>query len=201
MYYVFGKNSGLDRFSSYHYQLREIFEAKPKSVLEIGVGDKVIGSYLKNNTDITYTSADYSDKLGPDIVADVRHLPCADNSFDVVCAFEVLEHIPFQDFELAVKELLRVSKHRVLISMPHWGRSFAFSIQIPFFGIKKFNFKLPYLLFKIKHVFNGEHYWEIGKDMYPVYRIKQAILDAGGVLERDFVPTENTYHHFFIIHK
>ncbi len=119
MYYVFGKNSGLDRFSSYHYQLREIFEAKPKSVLEIGVGDKVIGSYLKNNTDITYTSADYSDKLGPDIVADVRHLPCADNSFDVVCAFEVLEHIPFQDFELAVKELLRVSKHRVLISMPH----------------------------------------------------------------------------------
>ncbi len=50
-------------------------------------------------------------------------------------------------------------------------------------------------------MFNGEHYWEIGKDMYPVHRIKQAILDAGGVLERDFVPTENTYHHFFIIHK
>jgi ubiquinone/menaquinone biosynthesis C-methylase UbiE len=174
---------------------------KPESLLEIGVGDKVIASYIKNNTDMRYVSADYSAKLNPDVVADVRKLPFIDNQFDLVCAFEVLEHLPFEDFEHSVRELLRVAKKNVIISMPHWGRSFAFSIQLPFIGIKKFNFKLPYALFKIKHKFNGEHHWEIGKDAYPVSRIKKAIAQAGGKLQRDFVPTENTYHHFFVINK
>jgi ubiquinone/menaquinone biosynthesis C-methylase UbiE len=139
--------------------------------------------------------------LKPDVVADLRKLPFTDNQYDIVCAFEVLEHLPYDEFENNLKELLRVAKKNVLVSLPHWGRSFAFTIQLPFLGVRKFNFKLPYKFFAIPHKWDGEHYFEIGKESYSVEDIRRKIWSAGGKLLDDFVPTENTYHHFFVIEK
>jgi ubiquinone/menaquinone biosynthesis C-methylase UbiE len=200
-HYDFDKYLDLKRFSSYWYQLSEILKLKPESIIEIGPGDYVFANYIKQNTDIKYTSVDFAEDLSPDVVADIRKLPFADDSVDLVCAFEVLEHLPFDELESTMRELLRVSAKNVLISMPHWGRSFAFTIQIPFIGIRKLNFKLPYKLFAIEHVWNGEHYFEIGKKGYPENLVREKIKNAGGKLIKDFVPTENTYHHFFIIQK
>ena len=53
----------------------------------------------------------------PLIMADIRHLPFPPNSFDLVVCLEVLEHVP--DAALGLSELLRVSRDRVLISVPH----------------------------------------------------------------------------------
>ena len=200
-HYKFEKYLDLARFSSYWYQLNEVLKRKPESVLEIGPGDYVFANYLKQNTDIKYTSVDFAEDLKPDIVADLRKLPLPDNSHTIVCAFEVLEHLPFDEFENNLKELLRVAKNSVIISMPHWGRSFAFSFQIPLIGKYKINFKLPYKYFNIPHKWDGEHYFEIGKENYPIEKIREKIWTAGGKLLNDFVPTENTYHHFFIIEK
>lgn len=50
-------------------------------------------------------------------VADVRHLPFPDDSFDLVLCLEVLEHLP--DSLLGLRELLRVSQDYVLVSVPH----------------------------------------------------------------------------------
>lgn len=72
MYYNFKNNSGIDRFSSYFYQLRELLNRKPESILEIGVGDRVISSYIQNNTEIKYTSLDYNKTLKPDIGASIE---------------------------------------------------------------------------------------------------------------------------------
>ena len=44
------------------------------------------------------------------------HLPYEDAQFDVVCCTHVLEHII--DLEAAVKEVLRVTKHKLLIVVP-----------------------------------------------------------------------------------
>ncbi len=200
-HYNFPKYCDLKRWSSYWYQLEVVINLKPESVLEIGPGDYVFANYLKQNTDIKYTSVDFAEDLKPDIVADLRKLPLPENSYDVVCAFEVLEHLPFIEFENNLKELLRVAKKNVVISLPHWGRSFAFSMQIPLLGIKKFNFKLPYKHFKIPHVWDGEHYFEIGKENFPVEVVREKIWNAGGKIIKDFVTTENTYHHFFVIEK
>lgn len=200
-HYEFEKYLDLNRFSSYWYQLREVLKRKPESVMEVGPGDYVFANYIKHNTNIKYISVDFAADLKPDIVADIRNLPFKDNEFDIVCAFEVLEHLPFNLLENNLKELLRVSKNFTIISLPHWGRSFAFSFQLPLLGKIKFNFKLPYKYFNIPHVWNGEHYFEIGKENYPIEKIREIIWEAGGKLEDDFVPTENTYHHFFIIKK
>ncbi len=183
------------RFVSYFYQIREILTLVPKTVLEIGIGDKVLGSYLKNNTSIAYTSCDVASDLSPDVVADVRSLPFPDKSFDVVCAFEVLEHLPFEESQKAYAEMSRVARNAVIVSLPHFGPMLSFSCKIPFLPLLRFAFKIPFLK---THVFNGEHYWEIGKRGYSVSRVRE-VLGAQGIIVRDFVPYNSEYHHFFVI--
>lgn len=186
----------MDRWSSYHYQLREIFSATPTSVLEIGVGDRVVGNVLKAH-DIAYTSADIADDLLPDVVADVTALPFNEGSFDVVCAFEVLEHLPFEKFDLALTELARVSRRKVLLSLPHFGPSIRCELKVPFLPQVRFAWKAP---FPKAHVFNGQHYWELGKRGFPPRRIRD-ILSTHFSIEKEFVPFENQYHHFFVLRK
>ena len=50
--------------------------------------------------------------------ADVRDLPFDDDSFDVVICAEVIEHLPDDGWERAVRELDRVSRDVVIISIP-----------------------------------------------------------------------------------
>lgn len=200
-YQNFLKYCDLNRWSSYWYQIKEILSLKPESVLEIGIGDKSTSSYIKNNTSIDYKSVDISSELKPDIVCDVANLNSviAADSFDVVCAFEVLEHLPFEKIQTILKELGWVSKKYVIISLPHWGRHFSIEIRLPYFKKWKWQFKLN--LFSIFHVFDGHHYWEIGKSNYGLSKIKSAINNAGFDILKDYVVFESPYHHFFILQK
>lgn len=196
-HYIFTKYSHPGRWVSYFHQLKEVINLKPGSVLEIGVGDKVFQSFLRNNTEIKYASVDIASDLSPDFVAPVTLLPFSDASYDVVCAFEVLEHIPFEDFPKAVSELLRVSRGFVVLSLPHFGPPVQLFIKVPFFPKLKVSFKIP---FHKRHKFDGEHYWEIGKSGYSVKNILQSLNTQGKVIKH-FVPFENQYHHFFILKK
>jgi len=196
-HYNFHKYCDEERFVSYWHQLKEILKVVPHSVLEIGVGDKVLESYIKNNTNIEYVCVDIAGDLSPDVVASVIKLPFRDDSFDVVCAFEVLEHLPFEKFVIALQEIRRVARKNVIISLPHWGRHFSFQIRLPYF--KKIIWQYKFNFWPIKHVFKGEHYWEIGKDGYGLKKIKNAIITAGLEVKEDYVAFNSPYHHFFIL--
>ncbi len=195
--YKFQKYSYPERWGSYFYQIKEVLAFSPKSILEIGVGDGVLGAYIKNNTDISYKSLDVAEDLNPDATGSVVSIPFEDKSFDVVVAYEVLEHIPFGGFEKALMELGRVSRGGVVISLPHFGPPVKFSLKIPFVPEIKISFKIP---FPKRHVFNGQHYWEIGTRGYGVYKIRKTLGKYFYILE-DYVPWENQYHHFFILRK
>lgn len=193
--YRFDKYAFEGRFVSYYWQLKETLALNPHSVLEVGVGDRVFGDFIKNNTSVAYTSVDIAEDLRPDVVGSVLELPFADKSFDVACAFEVLEHLPFEQFERALAELCRVARTHIVISLPHFGPMLSFSLKTPFLPQLRFAFRIP---FHKKHVFNGQHYWEIGKRGYLVSFVRSA-LSAHGGLTRDFVPFGNPYHHFFVL--
>lgn len=199
--YQFGKYTNIDRWSSYFHQINEVLSAQPSSVLEIGVGDGVLANYLKEHyaDRIKVVTLDFNYELKPDIIGDVKHLPQADGSFDLTCAFEVLEHLPFTEFPLALNELRRVAAKTVIISLPHWGRHFSLQIRLPYFGQLSWQYKFDQLA--IAHKFDGEHYWEIGKKDYPLCRIKQEIEKCGFKIIDDFITIESPYHHFFILHK
>ncbi len=195
--YNFEKYGGAARFSSYAHQLEEILRNAPRSVLEVGVGDGVVGGYLKRQTTIRHCWLDIAEDLHPDVVGDVRRMPFPDATFDTTCAFEVLEHVPFEDFEESVRELLRVASRRVLISLPHFGPPVKLLLKVPCAPEIRFAWKVP---FPRTHRFNGQHYWEIGKRGYSASRIR-AILSSHATIEREFIPFDNQYHHFFSLLK
>lgn len=194
-HYAFGRYAFEGRFVSYYWQLKEVLALNPESVLEVGAGDRVFGNFIKDNTGVTYTCVDIAEDLRPDVVGSVLALPFADKSHDVVCAFEVLEHLPFEQFDKALTELARVARAHVVISIPHFGPMLSFSLKIPFIPQIRFAFKIP---FPRRHTFNGQHYWELGKRGYPVKLIRQKLGTRGRIL-RDFVPFGSPYHHFFVV--
>jgi len=56
------------------------------------VGTGLLGAILKQ-VGLKYESMDIADDLGADHIGSVVDMPFADESFDVVGCFEVLEHI------------------------------------------------------------------------------------------------------------
>ncbi|PIT93676.1 methyltransferase type 11 [Candidatus Falkowbacteria bacterium CG10_big_fil_rev_8_21_14_0_10_43_11] len=196
-YYNFIKYSSLDRWASYYYQLNEIVKLQVENMLEIGIGEKVLGNYIKNNSDIIYRSLDLAADLRPDIVGSVVDIPVKDQSFDLVAAFEVLEHLPFNEFEKALLEINRITKNYAVISLPHFGPPIKFLLKLPFIKEIKIAGKI---FWPVRHAFNGQHYWEIGKKSYSFRKIK-SIIGRYFIIKKHFVPFENQYHHFFVLEK
>jgi hypothetical protein len=96
-----------------------------------------------------------------------------------------------------LRELRRVSKRTVLVSLPdvtpyarwhvEWG--FLRTRFHRFFDIKN---RRPQ-----KHEFNGEHYWEIGKLDFPLDRITASMNNAGLDVVQISRVEEDPYHRFF----
>ena len=105
--------------------------SQESKILEVGIGNAFVSDYLKK---IGYhvTTCDFDERLKPDIVADIRELAIMDRDFDIVTAFEVLEHIPFEDFDKTLKKLKEVSSKFVVISLPYRSTSIEFILKIPF---------------------------------------------------------------------
>lgn len=198
-HYDFNSYGCFNKWASYWYQLDEILTLEPKSVLEVGAGDGVVAYYLQNNAGISYTSVDIAEDLKPNIVGSVDNLPIADNSFDLVCCFEVLEHLSFDKLDKSLQELRRVTKQHVIISLPHWGRHFSLSFKLP--GWKEIKIQKKINFRPIKHKFRGQHYWEVGKKNYPVQLIRKHLQQAGFDIIKDYIAFDSPYHHFFVLKK
>ncbi len=187
------------RFISYWHQIDEIAQLEQDSVLEIGVGNKFVSTYLQTRG-FSVTSMDIDPRLQPSCVGSVLHLPFPNSHFDVVACFEVLEHLPFETFSTALSELHRVSNAFVVISLPDYTRAYQFILQLPKIGKFQTLFPLPRLRAPI-HRFDGEHWWEIGKRGYSLSTILGQIEDAGFRLRRTFRVFEHPYHRFFSLVK
>lgn len=195
--YIFNLYSSVGRWVSYFHQINETLKLSPVDILEVGVGDGVFGSYIKNNTKINYQSMDLLKELNPDIVGNINKIPLADNSVDLVVAFEVLEHLPFEDLAKSLEEIRRVTRKNAIISLPHFGPAIKLSFKLPFLKEIKLACKF---FFPLKHKFNGEHYWEIGKFNFGVFKIRRMLKNFFEI-KNEFIPFENQYHHFFVLEK
>jgi len=192
--YTFSKYVYLSRWVSYWYQISEVLKLEPDNLLIIGIGDGFVVDILKRNIPEVKT-LDIDKKLSPDIVSSVGDMPLENNSFDVILCAEVLEHLPFERFERILSELKKVSRKYVILSLPHFGPPLKFSVKFPFISELKLAYKIPY---PRRHIFQGEHYWEIGKRGYSPKKIRR-IIQKYFKIEKEFIPFENQYHHFYIL--
>jgi len=199
-HYEFGKYVTKQRWASVWHQLDEITRLTPNNVLEIGPGPGIFKAAARS-LGYCVETLDIDPDLKPDHVASVFAMPFDDRSFDVVCAFQMLEHLPFERSLQAFKEMVRVSGKAIVISLPDAATRWPFTGYIPKFGLVSFSIPRPRIRPK-KHVFDGEHYWEINKADYPLSRIiKSLTQDLPITLVRTYRVPENPYHRFFVYSK
>ena len=202
-YYKQAQYDSLERFISYYHQIDETRKLSPTSVLEIGIGSDVTSSYLKS-LDIKVTTCDFDANVGADVVADVRQIPLPDESFDLVMAYQILEHIPFEDFDKALAELCRISKKNVIISLPFRSSYFELVIKMPFIRTL---FKRNFFDFTFRKAIkfpgfqkSGQHYWEIDPGEYKLKIVREKINKHFNIL-KELSPILNKYHYFFVLEK
>lgn len=185
------------RFLSYWNQIDHVRRAEPKTLLEVGIGNGFLTRYLRAHGIDTHT-VDFDPRLGPDTVASVTDLPFDDKSFDVVCCFETLEHLPFGDFGRALSELRRVARRRVLVSLPDVTPSLRLRLA---YGFRESVFDVfrdyPALFPKV-HSFDGQHHWEIGKRGTRLSTVRDAVTRCGLHVLSTHRDPEDPYHRFFV---
>jgi len=203
-HYLQRKYASLERFISYFYQIDFIRKAKAKKILFIGIGDGLVSDYLKKIPEMEVVTYDIDPALHPDVVGDVRCLSFKDNEFDLVVAFEVLEHIPFKEFTVALSDLARISKEKVILSLPFRQTSFEFIVRLPFIrtlfkrSFFRFLWTIP-IRFPGFEV-SGQHYWEIDSKQFSIKKVRSIIKKNFDILFEQKALL-NPYRYFFMLQK
>jgi len=195
-YYSFSKYIDKKRWISVWHQLNEIMSLNPSSVLEIGPGPGIF-KVLAGHFGISVETADIDPELNPDFVASATKLPLRDNSYDCVCAFQMLEHIPYKQALQAFSELIRVARHNILISLPDAKKIWLYEVHIPQIGTKMFQITKPFSRPHI-HRYDGQHYWEINKKNYSLEKVIYDFSMKGAILIKNYRVKEIPYHRFFL---
>jgi len=188
------------RIESITVQLRQICYSGCNNILEIGVGRGFLKHCLQLFPQVNITTLDIAEDLFPDRIGSVTNIPFGDKEFELVVCAEVLEHLPFSDFLIALKEIKRVAREKAIISLPDKRRHFGVAVCLA---------RLNWILVewnparrqhtKKDFIFNGEHYWEIGcKGSLGIDVIKQ-IKKAGFKIEKQYRLWKHPWHCFFIL--
>jgi SAM-dependent methyltransferase len=112
-----------DQYQRYQLAADLLEEVRPKGarwrVLDVGGRTALLRSFLPND-DVVLVDLEVSEE--PRLVlGDGSELPFADGSFDVVTAFDTLEHVPPRRRKAFVDELRRVARRHVLLVGPYQG--------------------------------------------------------------------------------
>jgi ubiquinone/menaquinone biosynthesis C-methylase UbiE len=187
------------RFSSYWHQINEIVSVAPTKVLEIGIGTGFAAKYLKERG-VDIINIDVLHSLKPNITASVLAIPFCSEIFSIVACYEVLEHIPYENFTGALEELARVSRKHVVISLPDITTAYRFFVELPRMKPIKKLVSHPFHR-SPPHIYDGHHHWEIGKQYYNLRKIKCDIKKTGLEIIKSYRVFEFPYHRFFLLQK
>jgi len=174
------KLENLKHWNYYWYQVRDIRDvSKPEDkILEIGVGTRFTSNYLKSK-DYDVTTIDIDPDKKPDIVANVSDYQF-EETFTNVMAFEVFEHIPFDDFQKILAKIHTICTGRLLISLPRNEKVwFDMNIELP--GSRQIRFRLATRRNKI---LSRHHHWEIDYKQYTNTFLAQVFADHGFAIEK-----------------
>lgn len=196
-HYQFGTYLGKKRWASIWHQLDETLSLEPDRILEIGPGPGVFKA-VAALYGVTVETLDLDPELEPDYVASAAEMPFAGNEYDVVCAFQMLEHLPFNDSLKVFAEMARVARRKIVISLPDARRVWRYLFYLPGVGDWVLLIPRPRLRPRV-HEFDGEHYWELNKYGYELEKVVAALAEAGDVrLEKTYRVQESPYHRFFV---
>lgn len=186
------------RVFSYGHQIETALAHHPRSVLEVGVGTGMVSTALRS-LGITVTTVDVQPELRPSAIGTVTEMPFQRAAFDVAICCQVLEHLPFAEFEAALRELRRVTRVGMVLSLPDVTRFVALGLNTRRTGRLELELRLPSRsrVFDAQKGDRWDHFWEIGFAAYSLRRIKESIGATGWVVGRTWRVPELPWHRFF----
>ncbi len=151
----------MPQLCSFAHQLNFIHSMRPKSAIEIGLGNGFVSTYLRR-AGVPVITADINPSLEPDIcapLAEVRgHI---DSPRDLVICCEVLEHMPLEELD-ANFDHLRGLGDRLFLTLPNSNRAWGLSglMFLPKLAGRLFdlNLNIPWK----RRIAGGPHFWEVG---------------------------------------
>jgi predicted SAM-dependent methyltransferase len=198
-HYCFSKYVKKMRWLSIWHQLDEVLSLEPHTVLELGPGPGLFKA-LATHFGIRVETVDLDPELEPDYVTSATELPMENDSYDCVCAFQMLEHLPYDQALQVLGEMIRVTKKHIVISLPDAKPVWVYMLHIPKLGRKTVHIPRPRLK-KPVHEFDGQHYWEINKTGYSLGKVISDFTQNRASLIKTYRVKEYPYHRFFIFTK
>jgi len=190
------------RWQKYYTQLEHILDLKPRKILEVGVGHKVLYVVLKSQG-FEVTGFDNAPELKPDVIGDVRQLNehFVPRSFDMVCCFQILEHLPYEDFGNCLRQISEVTEKYALISLPYAGITMRLHFAVARRGTREARIggRIPF--FWRKYVPKGHHKWEAGWREYPLSRIEDELKNHFSIQRRLFVKPNDQHVQYVLERK
>tara|TARA_Y100001960_G_C14698279_1_gene840203 strand:+ start:401 stop:1120 length:720 start_codon:yes stop_codon:yes gene_type:complete len=206
------------RFSSTQIQLTSVTDLgdSVRSVLEIGPGNGYFSTIL-STLGYAIKTADIRKRTDPDFLGDFRDIEI-NEKFDLIAAFEMLQHLPYSDVSRTISKIADMSKRYVLISVPARIHQLSFEIEVPkIFAPRRLG--LGWMQGKHSIVMNWEwprgkditesnrierndywnaHHWEIGRRSYPRSRFLNDLESTGlKIIWHKYNPQHT--HHLFVL--
>ncbi len=188
------------RWSTYGLIIAETMRLRPQSILEIGPGPGIVTETLRK-IGFPVKTLDLDPETFPDYLLSATD-PDIDSKVEkinLIIASEIFEHVRYNDFLAALRNLLKMTDYLIL-TLPNTNDqslAFGFRIRLPLLNHISTTFKFRFG--HTEHTFDGEHYWEIGKQGYPAKKVRNDLSSMGWKIQSDFINIDNPYHHFFIL--
>ena len=196
------------RWIHYFHQIRRVASLKRDhargkefSVLEVGPGHNVVTNYLRT-CGISVKTLDMNPESKPDFCCSVVDIDAyvPPESFDLVIACEILEHLPFQSFAPILRKMKDITRQFVFISVPDSRRIlFQSRVKLPLIK-KEFQCSLRIPGATMKAGKKG-HQWEFGRRGYSPSRVIREIETSGLRVMSHYSHVDTPQNHYFVLCK
>jgi SAM-dependent methyltransferase len=159
----------LNQLARYSAVVPLVEECAGKTLLEVGSGSEGIARFADQRWEVTVCDRDFTDYGAvevPDdglrrIEGDVTDLPFADGEFDVVVALDLLEHLPAGLRPVALAELARVTRSRLIAGCPCGPKALGADRALARYYALQPRSTPPWL---VEHLENGFPDWQVLAD-------------------------------------
>lgn len=190
------------QWESFRFQVKTVKNLLDRgTVLEIGCGGGYASSIL-NSLGLSTETLDINENLNPTYVGDISKADYEPPKlYDCVLCAEVLEHIPFELFDICLANIKKTTQKYAVITLPNsFRRRFVFGLRVNghyrevWFGTKKT--PLPSI-----------HYWQLNSDSYCSYQeilshIERffEVKNSGPIMANKHCSLMgNEYHYYYVL--